>query len=71
MQTVAQQTKMNAFVSSLMSKMTIAEKIGQLNLLKKERYAFSVIAAVYRIRKSGVPATGKAKTHEHHFHSGR
>jgi len=28
MQTVAQQTKMNAFVSSLMSKMTIAEKIG-------------------------------------------
>src|SRR5690606_4485183 len=32
-QTVAQQTKMNAFVSSLMSKMTVDEKIGQLNLL--------------------------------------
>ena len=27
-QTAAQQAKMNAFVSSLMSKMTIAEKIG-------------------------------------------
>ena len=32
-QTAAQQAKMNAFVSSLMSKMTIDEKIGQLNLL--------------------------------------
>ncbi|HRN57313.1 MAG TPA: glycoside hydrolase family 3 N-terminal domain-containing protein, partial [Agriterribacter sp.] len=32
-QTEAQQTKMNAFVSSLMSKMTVDEKIGHLNLL--------------------------------------
>ena len=32
-QTAAQQTKMNAFVSSLMGKMTVDEKIGQLNLL--------------------------------------
>lgn len=32
-QTAAQQTKMNAFVASLMSKMTVDEKIGQLNLL--------------------------------------
>lgn len=32
-QTAAQQAKMNAFVSSLMSKMTVDEKIGQLNLL--------------------------------------
>ncbi len=32
-QTAAQQTKMNSFVSSLMSKMTVDEKIGQLNLL--------------------------------------
>ncbi len=32
-QTAAQQTKMNTFVSSLMSKMTVEEKIGQLNLL--------------------------------------
>lgn len=32
-QTAAQQAKMNSFVSSLMSKMTVDEKIGQLNLL--------------------------------------
>lgn len=32
-QTAAQQTKMNAFVSSLMGEMTVDEKIGQLNLL--------------------------------------
>jgi len=31
--TVAQQKKMDAFVTNLMSKMTLDEKIGQLNLV--------------------------------------